>query len=227
VRELTIGYALEGARRGYTYLTPTDGVDPDSLKSIWRGAMPRGQGWSDEAYRNAFSLKCFALESGEAVACEVHMTDLEDEVGRRGIRQADVKIMTLKQYRAYLLQRLNALPAATVKKAEKKLYSREWELMFKKYREIQRPKTMIKPQTILAYPYKGDWTFVEACILMLATRTTLLANLLEVSPAINPFADRVFPFTTLALDYRDEGRLVALPLDRARTFDDIPYINIS
>ena len=69
--------------------------------------------------------------------------------------------------------------------------------------------------------------FVEACILLLATRSTLLTNLIEISPAINPFADRILSFTTLALDYREEGRIVALPLDKMRTFEDVPFINLS
>lgn len=227
MRELSIGYVLEGARRGYNFITPTDGIDPDALKAIWRSAMPRGQGWGADQFRAAHSLKCFALDTGEAVVCDVSMTDMVDEVGRKGIRRADIRIMNERDYRAHLLSRLNALPPSVVREAEKRLYSREWELLFKKYRQLDRPKTMLKPQTILAYPYGDDWQFVEACILMLVTRTTLLANLIEVSPAINPFADRVFPFTTLALDYRDEGRLVALPLDKARAFGDIPFINIS
>lgn len=223
MRQLEIGYVLEGDRRGYNFTTPTDGIAPDTLKTIWRNAMPRGQGWGD--YPAARSLKCFALDSGEAVVCSVQVTDQIDEVGRRGIRHADVRVLTLKEYRADLLERLNQLPATTRAEAEKRLSSRDWELLFRKYRELSKPKTMLKPQTILAYD--GDWSFMEACVLLLMTRTTLLANLLEVSPAINPFADRVFSFTTFALDYRDEGRLVALPLAKARLIDDVPYINLT
>lgn len=223
MRHLEIGYVLEGERRGYNFTTPTDGLAPDALKAIWRNAMPRGQGWND--YPAARTLKCFGLETGEAVVCSVTVTDQVDEVGRRGIRHADVYVMTLKEYRADLLNRLNQLPPAIITQAEKALNSREWELLFRKYRELSKPRTMIKPQTILAYD--GDWAFMEACVLLLMTRSTLLANLLEVSPAINPFADRVFTFTTFALDYRDEGRLVALPLAKARQIEDVPYINLS
>ncbi len=226
MRELSIGYLLEGARRGYSFTTPTDGLDPDALKAIWRGAMPRGQGW--ESYADAASLKCFPLESGEAVACEVALTDLQDEVGRRGIRQAAIHLMTYGEYQRYLLDRLHTLPPEITAEAERKLYSREWELLFKKYHDSKKPKTFVKPQTILAYPYSAErWPFVEACILLLATRSTLLTNLIEISPAINPFADRILSFTTLALDYREEGRIVALPLDKLRTFEDVPFINLS
>lgn len=226
MRELTIDYLLEGTRRGYNFTSPTDGVNPDSLKAVWRSAMPRGQGW--EHYPGAASLKCFPLESGEAAICDVTLTDLQDEVGRRGIRRAAIKIAAPPEYRHALRERLHALPPATVEEAERKLHSREWELLFKKYRDAKKPKSIVKPQTILAYPYSADgWRFVEACILLLATRATLLTNLIEMSPAVNPFADRLLSFTTMALDFREEGRIVALPLDKVRTFDDVPYINIS
>ncbi len=225
MHELTISYVLEGARRGYNFTTPTDGIDPETLKTIWRGAMPRGQGW--DRYGATPALKCFALESGEAVACEVTLTDMVDEVGRSGIRQADVRIMTAREYQSHLLDRLRGLSAETVALAERKLTSREWELLFKKYRDSSKPKSILKPQTILAYPYTPQgWQFVEACVLLLATRSTLLTNLIEISPTINPFADRILSFTTLALDYREGGRLVALPLEKIRTFGDIPYINL-
>lgn len=226
MRELTLGYALEGARRGYTFTTPTDGLDPDALKAIWRGAMPRGQGW--ETYPATTALKCFSLDSGEAVLCAVSVTDMQDEVGRRGIRQAAIKVESPAEFRRDLMERLYALPPETVADAERKLYSREWELLFRKYRDARKPKSFLKPQTILAYPYNAaGWPFVEACILLLVTRSTLLTNLIELSPAINPFADKILSFTTLALDYREEGRIVALPLDKVRAFGDVPYIDIS
>ncbi len=222
---LSIDYVLEGTRRGYNFTSPTDGVDPVSLKAVWRGAMPRGQGW--ENYPGASSLKCFPLESGEAAICEVTLTDLTDEVGRKGIRRAFIHLLPPREYQQNLLQRLAALPREIVTEAERRLSSHEWELLFRKYRDAKKPKTIIKPQTILAYPYTPEgWWFVEACILLLATRSTLLTNLIEISPAINPFADRLLSFTTLALDYREEGRIVALPLDRVQAFGDIPYIDL-
>lgn len=226
MRELAIGYVLEGARRGYSFTSPTDGVEPDALKAIWRGAMPRGQGW--EQYADATALKCFPLDGGEAVVCDVALTDMQDEVGRRGIRRAAIQILSPGEYQDHLSARLRALPKAVVTRAERKLYSSEWELLFKKYRDTKKPKTILKPQTILAYPYDSadGWRFVEACILLLATRSTLLTNLIEITPTINPFADRILSFTTLALDYREEGRIVALPRDRMRAFTDVPYIDI-
>lgn len=227
MRELSIGYILEGARRGYSFTSPTDGVDPDALKAIWRGAMPRGQGW--DGYPRTASLKCFSLDSGEAVVCDVALTDMQDEVGRKGIRRAAIQLLSPREYQNHLIDRLRALPKTVVADAERKLYSREWELLFRKYRDTRKPKTILKPQTILACSYTNAerWRFVEACILLLATRSTLLTNLIEISPAINPFADRILSFTTLALDYREEGRIVALPLDKMRAFPDVPFVNIS
>lgn len=228
MHHLTIDYVLNGRRRGYSFTSPTDGLHPELLKIIWRSAMPRGQGWSAEKYRGARALKCFPLPSGEVAFCETVITDLRDEVGRGGIRRTDIRVMTEHEHHEYLRHRLGELPAQTTAEAETRLNSRDWQLLFNKNREAKRPRTMIKPQTILAYPYMaGAWQFVEACILLLASRATLLTNLIEVSPRLNPFADRVLSFTTLALDYQEGGRIVALPLDQAQAYDGIPYIDIS
>lgn len=227
MRQLTIDYVLDGRRRGYNFTTPTNGIDPETLKAIWRGAMPRGQGWGANIYVGAHSLKCFPLPSGEVAVCETTITDLRDELGRGGIRRTLIDLMTVRTYVDYLKSKLNALPQHLIAQAETKLSSREWQLLFKKNRATRRPKTMLKAQTILAYPYHGDsWQFVEACILLLATRSTLLTNLIEMSPKVNPFADRVLSFTTLALDYQEEGRIVAVPLERASEFEGVPFIDI-
>ena len=228
MRNLTIDYVLDGRRRGYTFTTPTDGIDADSHKTIWRNAMPRGQGWGANGYVGARSLKCFALPNGEVALSDTVVTDLQDEVGRSGIRRTTIDLMTVGAHMDELKRRLAAVPPSLVIRAEARLTSREWQLLFRKNREAKRPKSMIKPQTILAYPYhNSDWRFVEACILLLATRSTLLTNLIEMSPKVNPFADRVLSFTTLALDYQEEGRIVAIPLEKAREFEGIPFIDIS
>lgn len=227
MRQLTIDYLLDGRRRGYNFTSPTEGVAPDTLKAIWRGAMPRGQGWGAAVYRGAHSLKCFMLPSGEVAICETTITDMRDELGRGGIRRTAIEVGHVIEAMDQLKSRLTALPQSLIAEAEARLTSREWQLLFKKNWEAKRPKTMLKPQTILAYPYdNGDWQFVEACILLLATRATLLTNLIEVSPKVNPFADRVLSFTTLALDYQEEGRIVALPLESATELKDVPFIDI-
>jgi hypothetical protein len=227
MRQLTIDYVLEGRRRGYNFTASTDGIDGETVKAIWRGAMPRGQGWGADEYRGARSLKCFPLPSGEVAVCETTITNIRDELGRGGIRRTTIDVLTVRAYADDLKHRLNALPQEMIAQAEAKLSSREWQLIFKKNREAKRPKTMIKPQTILVHPYQSDaWLFVEVCILLLATRSTLLTNLIEMSPKVNPFADRVLSFTTLALDYQDEGRIIAVPLEKVRELDGVPFIDI-
>ncbi len=232
MRHLTIDYLLEGDRRGYSFTTPTDGLAPEVVKALWRGVMPRGQGWDEARFIGARSLKCFALPSGEVALCDVVVTEAQDEVGRKGIRGATIAVLTVRESQTELKNRLSALPAAVTVEAERLLTSREWALLLRKYRDSKKPKTIVKPQTILAYRFapmpaeSGSWRFVEACLLLLATRSTLLTNLIEVDPAVNPFADRVLSFTTLALDYREEGRIVALPLDKAQSLGEVPFIQL-
>lgn len=224
MRELVIDYLLEGARPGYAIVTPTDGIPQENVRAIWREAMPRGQAWSE--YSGAKSLKSWTLPSGEIALCDVLVTDRADEVGRRGIRQARVHIGTPGQIHGALSERLAALPDEITSDAERKLSSREWQLLFRKHRSTHSPRRVIKAQTILARPYSvSGWQFVEACILLLATRATLLTNLIEVSPRVNPFADRMLSFTTLALDVRDETRLIGVPLRHAQAAD-VPFIDV-
>lgn len=225
MRRLTLDYRLEGERRGYAFTTPTDDLDPETVKMLWRGTMPRGQGWDDPLLIGARSLKCFSVPSGEIALAEVLVTDLRDETGRMGIRRAEIGLRSPVEHAAHLRARLSEMPVKQVADAEAKLTSREWALMFKKQRRHQPPRSVVKPQTILTAPYAAEmWEFVEACILLLASRTTLLSNLIEVSPSINPFADRALSFTTLALDARDETRLIAIPQHRLP--EDTPAVRV-
>ncbi|MFN8529237.1 MAG: hypothetical protein U0670_11530 [Anaerolineae bacterium] len=229
MQTLTLEYVLEGRQRGYQFTSATQGIPPELLKQVWRLAMPRGKSWSDPAYRAARSLKCFTLDEtgrGLAAACEITGTDQVDEVGRTGIRRALIHLHTWDEHTAYLHARLASLPVDLVARAEKQLYSREWQLLFRKHRDRTRSNGPVKPQTVLAYPYTPQgWDFVEACLLLLVTRATLLTNLIELSPKINPFADRVLSFTTLALDPREAGRLVAIPAACAEDAN-APVINL-
>ncbi len=225
MRHLTLDYRLEGDRRGYAFTTPTDDLDPETVKTLWRCAMPRGQGWDDPLLVGAQSLKCFGVPSGEIALAEVIVTDLRDETGRMGIRRAKIGLRSPAEHDAHLRARVSAMPAALVADAEARLTSREWALLFRKQRRHQPPRSVVKPQTILTAPYSPDvWAFVEACILLLASRTTLLSNLIEVSPKVNPFADRTLSFTTLALDARDETRLIAIPQHRLP--EDTPAVRV-
>ncbi len=223
---LTIDYLLEGQRRGYNFTSPTDAVNPDALKQIWRSAMPRGQGWGEGRFQGANTLKTIELPRAEIAVCDVQVTDLRDEVGRTGIRRAQIEIMTVQDAQQHLIERLHQLPSEIVRSAETRLGSREWQLLFKKHRDGNR--NVFKPQSILAYPYSGDgWQFMEACLLLLVTRSTFLTNLIEVTPKVNPFADKLISFTTLALDFREENRLIAMPLDIAQKHPNLTYVDLS
>lgn len=220
---LTLDYALTGQRRGYT-LSPADAVPSDVYRAIWRHALPRGQGWDLPVYRSARALKCFPVDGHTAVMSAVTITDLRDELGRGGIKQALIHYGTYDEIQRALRARLAALPASIVHRAEAALASRAWALLFKRHWEQTRG---LKPQTVLAFPYNpARWLFIEGCLLLLATRATLLANLIELSPMVNPFADKLLSFTTLALDPRDEARLVAVPAD-APALAGVPYIDLS
>ncbi|MDX2161643.1 MAG: hypothetical protein SF162_09985 [bacterium] len=226
---LTIDYVLEGRQRGYQFTSPVAGIAPDALKRIWRSAMPRGQGWGNPVYRAARSLKCFTVDetgAGLVAACEVHLTDQVDEVGRTGIRKAHIDLHTFAEHRAYLLERLAALPAHITAEAERRLYSREWELLFRKHHDQNGWDGLFKPRTLLAYDYAPDtWSFVEACLLILVTRATLLTNLIELTPKVNPFADQWLSFTTLALDPADDARLIGIPADTP-ALRRVPHIDL-
>ncbi len=225
---LTLDYVLEGRQRGYQFTSDTRGVAPDQLKLIWRNAIPRGSAWSDPAYRGARSLKCFTVDdagAGSIAVCDVIGTDQVDEVGRTGIRRAVIQVMRYAEYQAFLRERLAAIPVAVIRDAERALYARNWDLLLKKHSNaVHSP---LKPQTVFTDDYSPErWRFVEACLLLLVTRATVLTNLIEVTPKVNPFADRALSFTTLALDAREESRLVAIPAAKAAGLRGIPVVNL-
>lgn len=89
MRQLVIDYVLEGHQRGYNFTSSTQGFHDDVLKSIWRAAMPKGQGWG--AYVGARSLKAFALEDSRLALSEVTVTDRRDESGRTHINGSDFR----------------------------------------------------------------------------------------------------------------------------------------
>ena len=68
-------------------------------------------------------------------------------------------------------------------------------------------------QVVLSHPYTdvAGWQVVELM---------LLRHALKLASAGLFRSGRIVPFTTLALDYREEGQLVTLPEERARTVKD-------
>ncbi|GAB4513623.1 MAG: hypothetical protein OHK0046_14570 [Anaerolineae bacterium] len=197
---LVIEYVMEGHQRGYNFTTPTAGYDEATLKTIWRQAMARGQGWGAPVYTGARAIKSFPLPDGQFAVSEVIVTDLEDEGGRRGIRRAEIEVMPPRLYALHLESRLAGYPADIRAEAARKA-------VICSQRANRLKKDM--PLVITApYTTPRAWWLVEALILTLA-----------VTPRGALQRWGVVPFTTLALDYRGESRMVALPEERTNVVD--------
>jgi hypothetical protein len=198
MRRLVIEYVFEGHKRGYNFTSPTGGFNDDTLKTVWRSAMPRGQGWGAEKYLGARSLKCFKLPDNRIALSESIVTDQQDEAGRKGIRHTDVEIMQPGEYLEVLRSRLKTYSLVIQNELYRKTY-------FGERRRV--PKTKGHNQLVLSYPYENPnmWQRVEAIILH--------AVVDEMDKRWGN--GRVITFTTLALDYRGESQLVVVPQDRA------------
>lgn len=206
---LVIEYLLDGHTRGYNYTSSTAGYSEDTLKLIWRKAMPRGQGWG--GYIGATSLKCFPLDDGRVAISDVTVTDMQDESGRGGIRRAVVQVVDGSALPAYLTRRLNAMPSAVVGEV------RAWLGFWRRQNIIGKapaPREK-KAQLIFTRAYRdaADWQFVEAVMLLLAAEYL-------------PKWGRQVAFTTLALTHREESPVVALPADKAVQVKDQPVVMV-
>lgn len=199
---LVIDYVLEGENRGYNFVTPTAHLPPDVVKLLWRSAMPRGQGWG--AYTGARALKCLPLQTGRVAFVEITVTGRQDESGRQGLRRAEITVFNNDDYTPFLETRWRALPETIRSVAEAKLSGRFW----RRVADSMIPRMGTPAQIVLTYPFTGfeAWQVVEACVFKLA----LTQNLRAMKDWLPPI-----PFTTLALDYREESRLVALPQNNA------------
>jgi hypothetical protein len=197
MRQLVLEYVFEGHKRGYNITSPTSGFNDDTLKTVWRSAMPRGQGWGAPVYENARSLKSFPLPDGRLALADVNVTGLHDESGRGGIRKAVVDIMQPGEYLDALRARLGHYPQNILAEANRK----------PGFGRRRIPKVQRDSQIVLAHPYKtaDTWQMIEALIL------TEAVELLDR----RWLGSKYFSFTTLALEYRDESQLVILPVSRA------------
>jgi hypothetical protein len=203
---LTIEYLLNGHRRGYNFTSATNGFDDQTLRVIWRNVMPRGQGWGSPIYNGARSLKCFPLPDERLAVADVTVTDIQDENGRKGIRQAVIDVMTPQVFRHHLHSRLDGYPQPVHTEAESR------------YRELSRqiPKLKSDQPLIMSREFHSpqDWWIVEALVLLL---------FIEPPHRLRSRSESM-TFTTLALDYRGESQIVALPIEKAGAIDDLPVI---
>jgi hypothetical protein len=193
---LVIEYVFEGPRRGYNITSPTHGLSEDLSKLIWRTAMPRGQGWG--AYIGARSLKHFPLNDHLCALADVQVTDQADESGRRGIRRAEIEVMTHIQMVEHLLGRLQAYPPAVQSRLDKLPSVNQWRQII----DHSLPKMRRDAQVILTHDYRPEiWPLMEALVIKLALSKRLMLKRTGKTAA----------FTTLTLDPREEMALIAMP----------------
>lgn len=210
---LTIAYLTEGPQRGYNFITPTHAYSEETLKWIWRNAMPRGQGWA--AYTGAESLKCFALPDKRIAIAHTEITDQSDESGRRGIRRTTIDVLARHEYRPTLIRRLAQFNAGLQHDADFQLT--QW----RKTGAFERLSPQIKraKQLLFTHPFStlADWRVIEVLLLKIA-----------ITPpyALRQFGE-ILPFTTLALAPHEESLLTALPSDKAAGLAKIPSLAVT
>ena len=212
--KLTIEYRLEGRHPGYQFTGPTDpAIDKRTRKAVWQNAIPRGQGWRDARYAHARTLKVFDAGPGQMAASVVHVTDMTDEMGRGGIRRAKVTLMDDSVYHSFVRETYKLYPETIRRAAEDRLMSTVWR------RVLDKALLRAREQIVLAYPYRNaeDWKLVEALVLRLVSAPGVRW--------VEGWGTRP-TFTTLSLDWREEGRVVALPLERARSVRGVPVIEV-
>jgi hypothetical protein len=164
--------------------------------------MPRGQGWGAPAYAGSHSMKSFPLPDSRIAMSDVYVTDMRDESGRGGIRRAIVGIMTPGEYLEVVQDRLNHYPQAVLAVTNRPL-----------------PGGRGDKQTVFSYPYTNasSWQYVEALV---------LRHALKLASGGMIRSGKIVPFTTLALDYHDEGQFVVLPEDKASQLDKVSIVNL-
>ncbi len=221
MQKLTIEYVLEGnhMEKGYNFTSPTNGVADEVVSAIWRGAMPRGKGWRDPALAGARSLKCIVLPGAKVAFSDVVVTAMRDEMGRGGIRRAEVTIISEHEYEDYLQQRWDALPDTARDAADEKLNFWLWKRLADK--GLAKVKGDARIALIHPYHTSDSWQAVEAIVLKI-----MMAN-----KRVRFFRGwgKINDFTTLALDFRDESHLVAIPQDKAADLKpnkQIAFINL-
>lgn len=202
--QLVIEYVFEGHRRGYDFTSRTRGYDEATLHTIWRCAMPRGQGWG--SYQGARALKVFALPEDHLGISEVTVTDLRDEGGRGGIRRAVVDVIAQADLPNTLQTRWLAYPSHVTQAVREKHAA-----LLKTMPRLKRGRPLVFSA---AYTTAPDWWVVEA---------TLVRLMLDPPRSFRKW-ESPLPFTTLALDTRRESPILAMPADHAAALTDAQVV---
>lgn len=213
---LVIDYRLDGTRPGYQFTTPTGHLRDDVLRHVWRHAMPRGQGWGANGFIGARSLKCFPLPDGRVAASVTRVTDRVDEMQRQGIRRAEITLMSRNAYQPFLETLAGEYPEAAQFAAGEQFSSVLWKRLLDRI----IPSLRSRRQVVLTHNFRdeGSWQAVEVILLKLVTSRAV--RLLEGWSAD-------ISFTTLALDWREESRIVALPASHNRSLNGVTAIHLS
>lgn len=210
-----IEYQLDGHERGYNYTSDTGGYSEETLKHVWRHAMPRGQGWGAPQYVAARTLKCFTLpESSEVAFSHITVTPEHDEQGRGGIRQAVINVVPERDYHDYLTAHLAQYPPDV----QTELTRLPTLGQRTRIASATLPYVRRSNRLVLARPYRGmaQWLVMEGLIIKLALSPP--KSLAQWGPAI--------PFTTLTLSPHDEGRILGLPADRVNEGDKVAVLRL-
>ncbi len=206
--KLVIEYVFEGQHRGYNFTSATDDYSEAILKTIWRQAMSKGRGWGDGVFVGARSIKAFPLPDDQIAVSKITVTDLTDESGRRGIRRAEIDVMPPQVYHHHLQSRITAYPADVQARAKV-----HYNQLHDHFPRLKRTMPLILAQH---FKTQRDWWTIEALILKLVTKPLRQMKRWE----------RVIPFTTLALDHRDESRIIAVPTAKANSITQVPVFNL-
>jgi hypothetical protein len=179
--------------------------------------MPRGQGWGAAGYQGARSLKCFPVSEDIVALSTSTVTHQQDEMGRKGIRRAEIEFILMRDILAHLRAMVETYPEEVRRGAEQAFSVKTWAQII----DRALPKLRGKPsQVVFSHPFGGaeDWRVIEAIVLNLA-----LAWPLHAMPGWGKF----FSFTTLALTNEAESRIVAIPAEKARDLHDGKAIRVA
>lgn len=215
MQALVIEYQLEGHERGYRYTSDTQGYREETLKHIWRHAMPRGQGWGAAQYHDAQALKCFSLpETSEVAFSHITVTPEHDEQGRGGIRRAVINVVPAREYRDYLMAHLLRYPPDV----QTELTRLPTLGQRTRITSATLPYLRRSNRLVLARPYRNmaQWQVMEGLIIKLALSPP--KSMAQWGPFI--------PFTTLTLSPHDEGQILGLPADRVNEGDKIAVLRL-